>query len=334
MSSGYFATLRMPLVAGRDFNRLDTASSPRVAIVNETLARRFFPGGHALGERFRLGRDTESTEVVGIVRDAKYESVRQPIPATAFIPEPQLPADEAAEEFVLRTALPPASIIQAARRLATDVSRDTTVTASTLEDRIADDLAQERLIATLAGFFALTGLALAMVGLYGALSYLVTERQAEFGIRMAIGAPPRSVLRLVMKDVAMVLAVGLLGRGGRVAGHATARAAAVRAGPGRCGDDRAGCRSARSGGAACWIPAGASRDAYRPGRRAAIRMIPPGHLAQAVASATPGHGAADSTGRAPSGRIPSSRTFPRCRDHRASAAGNSGRRRSEAKLGS
>lgn len=211
MSSGYFATLRMPLVAGRDFNRLDTASSPRVAIVNETLARRFFPGGHALGERFRLGRDTESTEVVGIVRDAKYESVRQPIPATAFIPEPQLPADEAAEEFVLRTALPPASIIQAARRLATDVSRDTTVTASTLEDRIADDLAQERLIATLAGFFALTGLALAMVGLYGALSYLVTERQAEFGIRMAIGAPPRSVLRLVMKDVAMVLAVGLLG---------------------------------------------------------------------------------------------------------------------------
>ncbi|WP_335340790.1 FtsX-like permease family protein [Luteitalea pratensis] len=85
------------------------------------------------------------------------------------------------------------------------------MTASTLEDRIADDLAQERLIATLAGFFALTGLALAMVGLYGALSYLVTERQAEFGIRMAIGAPPRSVLRLVMKDVAMVLAVGLLG---------------------------------------------------------------------------------------------------------------------------
>ena len=210
VSGAYFATMRIPFLSGRDFSRVDTRSSQKVAIVNETLARRFFPGGRALGERFRLGRDTETTEVVGVVRDAKYESVRQPVPATAFIPEAQMPADEAAEEFVLRTAVPPASLVAAVRRLATDVSPDTTVTASTLEDRVADDLAQERLIATLAGLFALAGLALAMVGLYGALSYLVTERQAEFGIRMAIGAPPGLVLRLVMTEVAIVLAVGLL----------------------------------------------------------------------------------------------------------------------------
>lgn len=209
VSGGYFATMRIPFMSGRDFGRGDTRSSQRVAIVNETLARRFFPGGRALGERFRLGSNTETTEIVGVVRDAKYESVRQPVPATAFIPETQMPADEAAEELVLRTAVPPASLIPTVRRVAAEVSRDTTITASTLEERIADDLAQERLIATLAGLFAVAGLALAMVGLYGALSYLVTERRAEFGIRMAIGASPGLVLRLVMSEVAIVLAVGL-----------------------------------------------------------------------------------------------------------------------------
>jgi predicted permease len=210
VSGAYFSTMRISFLSGRDFSRSDTRSSQRVAIVNETLARRFFPGGRALGERFRVGRDTETTEIVGVVRDAKYESVRQPVPATAFIPETQMPEGEVAEEFVLRTGVPPASIVPTVRRVATDVSPDTTVTASTLEQRIAADLARERLIATLAGLFALAGLALAMVGLYGAMSYLVTERQAEFGIRMAIGAPPASVLRLVMRDVAIVLAAGLL----------------------------------------------------------------------------------------------------------------------------
>ena len=210
VSPGYFGTLRMPLVAGRDFNRFDSATSPPVAIVNETLARRFFPDGGALGGRFRRGNAETSTEIIGIVRDAKYETVRQPIPPTAFIPETQMPEDEAAEVLVLRTAVPPASLIPTVRRVAADVRPEVSLTASTIEERIADNLARERVIATLAGFFGLVGLVLAMVGLYGALSYLVAERRAEFGIRMAIGAPRASVLRLVMKDVVVVLAVGLI----------------------------------------------------------------------------------------------------------------------------
>ena len=210
VSPGYFATLRQPLLRGRDFNLSDSSSSPRVAIVNETLARRFFPGGQALGGRFRRGNGTDTTEVIGIVRDTSYESVRQPVPATAFIPVTQMPEDEAAEEFVLRTTLPAATVVPAIRQAAAEVRRDLSLKATTIEQRVADNLARERLIATLAGLFGLTGLGLAMVGLYGALSYLVTARQAEFGIRMAIGAPRGSVLRLVMKEVARVLIVGLV----------------------------------------------------------------------------------------------------------------------------
>ena len=136
--------------------------------------------------------------------------MRQPVPATAFIPVTQMPEDEAAEEFVLRTTLPAATVVPAIRQAAAEVRRDLSLKATTIEQRVADNLARERLIATLAGLFGLTGLGLAMVGLYGALSYLVTARQAEFGIRMAIGAPRGSVLRLVMKEVARVLIVGLV----------------------------------------------------------------------------------------------------------------------------
>jgi predicted permease len=210
VSPGYFATLRQPLLRGRDFNLSDSSSSPRVAIVNETLARRFFPDGQALGGRFRRGNGTDTTEVIGIVRDTNYESVRQPVPATAFIPVTQMPEDEAAEEFVLRTDVPAATVVPAIRQVAAEVRRDLSLKATTIEARIADNLARERLIATLAGLFGLTGLGLAMIGLYGALSYLVTARQAELGIRMAIGAPRGSVLRLVMKEVARVLTVGLV----------------------------------------------------------------------------------------------------------------------------
>ncbi len=209
VAPGYFQTMRTALVAGRDFDERDTTTSPRVAVVNETLARRFFPGVHALGRHFRRGGESGSLEIVGIVKDAKYETVRQPVPPTAFIPATQMPPGQIAEEFVLRTAVSPATLTPAVRQTIADVTGEVGVTFQTLTKRIDDDLVQERLVAMLSGFFGVVGLLLAMIGLYGVVSYLVAERQVEFGIRMAIGARPASILRLVMRDVLIVLAAGL-----------------------------------------------------------------------------------------------------------------------------
>ena len=135
--------------------------------------------------------------------------MRQATPATAFIPATQIAPDEIVEEFVLRTAVPPSGLVSSVRHAAADVSKDLVLTFHTMEARIDDDLVQERLIAMLAGVFGLVGLLLAMIGLYGVLSYLVAQRRAEFGIRLAIGASRGSVLGLVMKDVAVILAGGL-----------------------------------------------------------------------------------------------------------------------------
>ena len=209
VTPGYFATMRMPLLAGRDFDERDTNHSSLVAVVNETLARRFFPGVNALGRLFRWGDKRNPVEVVGIVKDSKYESVRQVPPPTVFLPATQVPPHAAAEEFAVRTAVPPATVIAAVRQAVTAVSRDIPVKFHTVAEEVDDNLVQERLVATLSGFFGLLALLLAMIGLYGVLSYLVTERQVEFGVRMALGAQPASILRLVMREVVVVLAAGL-----------------------------------------------------------------------------------------------------------------------------
>jgi predicted permease len=209
VTPGYFATMRTPVVAGRDFDDHDTQSSSRVAIVNETLARKFFPGVNALGRTFRRGQEAGLVEIVGIVKDSKYEAVRQVAPPTAFLPATQAPPAGAAEDFAVRTAVPPATVITEVQHAVTDVTSDIPLKFHTLAEEIDDNLVKERLVATLSGFFGVLALLLAMIGLYGVLSYLVTERQIEFGIRMALGAQPISILRLVMREVALVLAGGL-----------------------------------------------------------------------------------------------------------------------------
>jgi predicted permease len=196
-------------VAGRDFDDRDAANSPLVAIVNETMTRRFFPSVSAIGRTFRRGHEPRQIEVVGIVRDSKYEAVRQETPPTMFVPAAQAPRGGEAEEFSVRSAAPPSTIIPAIRRAVAEVSSDIPLKFDTLADQVDDNLVQERLVAALSGFFGMLALLLAMIGLYGVLSYLVAERQVEFGIRMALGARPATVLRLLMRDVAVVLIGGI-----------------------------------------------------------------------------------------------------------------------------
>ena len=207
---GYLATIGTPLLAGRDFNENDTKNSQSVVIINETVARSYFPGVNPLGRTLVWGEKKISAMVVGIMKDSKYESLRAKTPNAVFLPAPQAPdRNSAANEFVLRTAVPTASLIPTIQRLVHDVNKDLPLEFHTLTQQVQDNLVQERLMAMLSGFFGALAVMLAMIGLYGVLSYGVGQRQAEFGIRMALGAKPESILRLVMREVVLVLIGGI-----------------------------------------------------------------------------------------------------------------------------
>ena len=212
VSDAYFDTLRMQLLVGRNFHAADSATSMPVAVINETLARRFFPGLDPVGRTFRVEGEARKLEppvqVVGVVKDAKYESVREDTFATIFRPLSQMP-ESAASHYEVRTALSRDGMVEAIRNAVAGVSREASVEIHTLAAQVDDSMSRERLLAALAAFFGALALMLAMIGLYGTISYLVTQRGVEFGIRMALGAPTGSIVGLVMRDVILLLLGGI-----------------------------------------------------------------------------------------------------------------------------
>jgi predicted permease len=214
ISPAYFEALRTPILGGRAFNDHDTKTAPRVAIVNQTLARKFFAGLNPIGRYFRTeeasGKLAPPIQIVGLVKDSKYESLREEAYPTVFFPiAQQAPGHDDAENIELRTAIPPSSLVSTVQNAVAGVNKAISLDFHTLAEQVNDSLVEERMLALLSGFFGGLALLLAMIGLYGTLSYLVTQRQTEFGVRMALGAQPGSILRLVMQDVVVVLAGGL-----------------------------------------------------------------------------------------------------------------------------
>ena len=218
ISPGYFETLRTPLLAGRYFNDADTKTATPVAIVNESVAKKFFPGGNPIGKYFRVhaepGKTALPIQVVGLVKDAKYDSLREESSVTAYFPVTQVPEHAEEQTFELRTAVPPSGLIVPVQEAIGGVNKAIPLEFGTLAQQVDDSLVQERLLATLSTFFGALALLLAMIGLYGALSYLVTQRQVEFGIRLALGAPRGSILHLVVRDVVFVLGGGVVAGAG------------------------------------------------------------------------------------------------------------------------
>ncbi len=214
ITPGYFSTMRTPLLAGRTFDANDTLSSPPVAVVNETVAQHFFPNANPIGKYFRIGdppkADAQTLQIVGIVKDSKYESsLREPAPPFAYFPAAQVKDLPNFSNFELRAAVDPNSVIPSVRDAMAGVNKAASLQFVTLERQVDDTLVQERLLATLSAFFGGLALLLTAIGLYGVMAYVVSQRTHEIGIRMALGANPGSVLRLVMGDVAALLAAGV-----------------------------------------------------------------------------------------------------------------------------
>ena len=211
-SPEYFTTMRMPLIAGRDFTRADAKNALRVAIVNQAFARKFFSSLNPIGGIIRVGVENgspkPSVEVVGIVGDAKYMSLREVMPPTVFMPLAQYPEREGRDVFEVRTSTPPASLLRTVETVVAGVSREIPLEFNTLQQEVNDAMAQERLLAMLSAFFGAVALLLAMVGLYGTVNYRVTLRRSEFGIRMVLGAQAAGIVRLVTREVAFTVLVG------------------------------------------------------------------------------------------------------------------------------
>jgi predicted permease len=212
VSAAYFRTLGTPLLAGRDFDDGDTTTAPRVAIVNETFARTFFHSD-ALGRTFRFavgpGERDETYHVVGLVRDTKYRELRESLTPIAFLAASQSTSADPEPEFVIRSDAALSALIPALKRSIAEVSPDNAVEFRRFRTIVREGLLRERLIATLSGFFASLAALLAAIGLYGLTSYLVVCRHAELGIRMALGANRRAIVRLILSESGRLLWIGL-----------------------------------------------------------------------------------------------------------------------------
>jgi len=214
VSPAYFNTLRIPIIAGRDFNGHDTTQSPRVAVVNEAFTKKLGLDANPIGARFwreaTPSRPAELNEIVGLVKDTKYHGIRRSAEPIAYLALAQNKDTENTMQVLIRSRLPMEAKEQVIRRTLHDVSSAISFDFAGLQDQIQQSLQPERLLATLSGFFGALAVVLAMTGLYGVMSYTVTERTTEIGIRMALGAQRTNITAMILGKAARLLAAGLV----------------------------------------------------------------------------------------------------------------------------
>jgi putative ABC transport system permease protein len=215
IDAGYFKTMGIPLLAGREFTARDTAGAPNVAIVSERIVREYFPGGpgEALGRRVRLSDPGEWLTVVGVVADIRQMGLDREVQPMIYVPFQQ----ERGEPFLLRfvsfvaRTTTPASVVEGIRaeirRVAPDLAIESTVT---IDEAVAASVAPQRFRMLLLVLFAMTATLIATCGIYGLMAYAVTQRRREIGVRMALGAERRDVLRLVITRALRIVVAGLI----------------------------------------------------------------------------------------------------------------------------
>jgi predicted permease len=219
VAPNYFSTLGIPLAAGRGFTDRDNGQAPEVAIINEAAARKFFPNENPLGRRFgHLIENTGPIEIVGVVRDVRYNKLREPPPPTLYFP--YLQRGENALVFSVRTGTEPTSLARSIRAAVSDVDPNIPIaTVETQMSQLERRYANEKLLAQACALFAAIALFVAAIGLFGVMSHSVSRRTREIGIHMAIGAQREEVLGMVLRGSMLLVAAGI------VIGIATALAA-------------------------------------------------------------------------------------------------------------
>ncbi len=209
ISSGFFQTMRVPLLAGRDFSETDTPTSPRVGIVNETFAKRFFHGANPVGKVISdSGKPDQTYQIVGLVKDTKYHTLREDFQPILFVAVSQEKEPGEGLTLMIRSSQSMESLVASVKRVAQQMNPAMVLTFSVFKTQVRDDLVGERLMATLTGFFGALAIILAMVGIYGVISYMVIRRRNEIGVRMALGAARGKILFMVLRESILLLGIG------------------------------------------------------------------------------------------------------------------------------
>jgi len=212
VSDGFFRTMGIRLVEGRDFGRSDSVGGPHVAIVNQIFAKKFFAGKNPVGQRFSLqamdATKNVSIEIVGLVSDTKYDDMHSANPPLVYLPLTQDEHLSSDVTFMVRSSVPLDAIRPAIGEKVRYLNPD--LRLSVLRTVVQESLLSDRLMAMLSGFFGVLAALLASTGLYGVISYTVEGRRNEFGIRVALGAQPRDIVTIVMREAGVLLAFGIL----------------------------------------------------------------------------------------------------------------------------
>ncbi len=212
VSPGYFAAIGTRLLRGRDVSPTDNAGSQQVALVNQTTARRLFDSEDPIGQQFRRGQgdhQSDPFEVIGVVEDARFASLRDSSGMMIYVPAAQSRRPIGSFTLELRSDVPPGTLIGGVRNVMAQLSPTASLRFTTLSEQVSQSLSRDRLLATLAAFFGGLALLLALIGLYGTTAYGVARRRNEIGIRIALGAARDRVLRMMIGEVSVVVLAGI-----------------------------------------------------------------------------------------------------------------------------
>jgi predicted permease len=211
VGNSFFATMGMQMIAGRAFSQQDTATSPKVAVINQSLARKRFPNVSPIGKEFKTGDDAAGWfRIVGICADSRYSNLRDDPPPQFFLLYRQQ-SDPGGMNYAVRTRLKPAVLVPALRQVVERVDRDLPIVdIRTQQEQIDSTMQTERIFASLTAGFGLLALALACVGIYGIMAYSVANRNNEIGIRLALGAQPGQVRGMILRESTWLAIVGIV----------------------------------------------------------------------------------------------------------------------------